>query len=77
MFRPEAVVLHTEQGTARENLVSGTVTSAVFTGNRVGYEIDSGEFHIRVETSPYVAELKKGQQVWVELPAERMRVLAV
>lgn len=77
MFRPEAVVLHTEQGKVRENLVYGTVTSAVFTGNRVGYEIDSGEFHIRAETSPYVAELKKGQQVWVELPAERMRVLAV
>ena len=51
--------------------------SAVFTGNRVGYEIDSGEFHIRAETSPYVAEIKKGQHVWVELPADRMRVLLV
>ena len=77
MFRPEAVVLHTEQREASENLVPGTVKSAVFTGNRVGYEIDSGEFHLRAETTPYVAELKKGQHVWVELPAERMRVLAM
>ena len=77
MFRPEAVMVHTEQGEARDNLVPGTVKSAVFTGNRVGYEIDSGEFHIRAEMSPYVAELKKGQRVWVELPADRMRVLAV
>ncbi len=69
-------MLHTEQRDASENLVPGTVKSAVFTGNRVGYEIDSGEFHLRAETSPYVAELKKGQHVWVELPAERMRVLA-
>ncbi|HMF49002.1 MAG TPA: ABC transporter ATP-binding protein [Candidatus Saccharimonadales bacterium] len=77
MFRPEAVVLHTEQREASENFVSGTVTSAVFTGNRVGYEIESGEFHLRAEASPYVMELKKGQHVWVELPAERMRVLAM
>ncbi len=77
MFRPEAVMVHTEQGEARDNLFPGTVKSAVFTGNRVGYEIDSGEFHIRAETSPYVAELKKGQHVWVELPADRMRVLAM
>jgi iron(III) transport system ATP-binding protein len=77
MFRPEAVVLHTEQPEARGNLVFGTVKSAVFTGNRVGYEINSGEYHLRAETSPYVAELKRGQHVWLELPAERMRVLAV
>ena len=63
MFRPEAVVLHTEQREACENLVSGTVKSAVFTGNRVGYEIDSGGFHIRAETSPYVAELTKGDSM--------------
>lgn len=77
MFRPEAVMLYTEQGEARDNIVPGTVKSSVFTGNRVGYEIDSGEFHIRAETSPYVTELKRGQHVWVELPAERMRVLAM
>ena len=77
MFRPEAVMIHTEQRESRANIVPGTVTSAVFTGNRVGYEIDSGEFHIRAETSPYVAEIKKGQHVWVELPSDRMRVLAM
>ena len=77
MFRPEAVMIHTEPRESQDNIVAGTVKSAVFTGNRVGYEIDSGEFHIRAETSPYVAEIKKGQRVWVELPADRMRVLLV
>jgi iron(III) transport system ATP-binding protein len=77
MFRPEAVLIHAENSDSGGNIVRGTVKSAVFTGNRVGYEIDSGECHIRAETSPYVAEIKKGQQVWVELPAERLRVLAV
>ena len=77
MFRPEAVMIHTEQRESRANTVPGTVKSAIFTGNRVGYEIDSGEFHIRAETGPYVAEIKKGQQVWLELPSDRMRVLAM
>jgi iron(III) transport system ATP-binding protein len=77
MFRPEAVMIHTEERESRANVVPGTVRSAVFTGNRVDYEIDSGECHIRAETSPYVAEVKKGQHVWVELPADRMRVLAM
>ena len=77
MFRPEALTIYTEQGEARDNLVPGTVKSAVFTGNRVEYEIVSGEFYIRAETSPYAAELNKGQPVWVELPADRMRVLAM
>ncbi len=77
MFRPEAVLIHTEQREPRANMVPGTVRSAVFTGNRVGYEIDSGEFHILAETSPYVAEIKRGQHVWVELPSDRMRVLAM
>jgi iron(III) transport system ATP-binding protein len=75
MVRPEAVMIHTEQREAGSNVVAGTVKAAVFTGNRVGYEIVSGQVHIRAETSPYVAEIKKDQQVWVELPADRMRVL--
>jgi iron(III) transport system ATP-binding protein len=75
MFRPEAVTIHTEPRETQGNIINGTVKTAVFTGNRVGYEIASGEFNIRAETSPYVAEIKKGQRVWVELPSDRMRVL--
>ena len=75
MFRPEAVMIHTEEK-LRVNVVRGTVKNAVFTGNRVGYEIDSGDFHIRAEANPYMTEIKQGQQVWVEMPSDRMRVLA-
>ena len=78
MFRPEAVMIHTEQREPGANIVPGTVKSAVFTGNPIGYEIDSGQSHIRAETSSYVAEIKKGRtNFWVELPADRMRVLAI
>jgi iron(III) transport system ATP-binding protein len=75
MVRPEAVMIHTEQRETGINMVAGTVKAAVFTGNRIGYEIVSGQVHLRAETSPYVAEIKKDQHVWVELPAGRMRVL--
>ena len=75
MFRPEAVMIHTERCEPRDNILPGAVKSAVFTGSRVGYEIKSGEYHIRAETSPYMAELKKGQLVWLELPTDRLRVL--
>ena len=75
MFRPEAVMIHTERCEPHDNILPGTVKSAVFTGNRVGYEIKSGECHIRAETSPYMAEIKKGQLVWLELPSDRLRVL--
>jgi len=75
MFRPEAVRTHTDCGGPLNNLFSGTVRSAVFTGNRVEYEIEAGEFRIRVETSPYIEEIDKGQRIWVEMPADRIRVL--
>jgi len=75
MFRPEAVMIHTERCEPHDNIIPGAVKSAVFTGNRVGYEIKSGECHIRAETSPYRAEIKKGQLVWLELPIDRLRVL--
>ena len=75
MIRPEAVLIHPEPRETANNTVAGTLRAAVFTGNRIGYEIRSGEVLIRAEASPYMAEIIKGQQVWVELPADRMRVL--
>ena len=57
-------------------LSSRAVKSAVLKASD-WLQIDSGECHIRAETSPYVAEIRKGQHVWVELPADRMRVLAM
>jgi hypothetical protein len=31
---------------------------------------------VRADTNPYVAPLEKGQSVWLEMPADRIRVLA-
>jgi iron(III) transport system ATP-binding protein len=76
MFRPEAVTIHTSACNAKPNVLPGRVRGVVFTGNRIEYDIDVGQYHVRADTNPYIAALEKGQSVWVEMPAERIRVLA-
>jgi iron(III) transport system ATP-binding protein len=76
MFRPEAVSIHTVACGLRVNVLPGHVRGIVFTGNRIEYDIDVGHHHVRADTNPYVAPLEKGQSVWVEMPVDRIRVLA-
>ena len=75
MFRPEAVTIHTDSYGSLNNLFAGTVRTLVFTGNRLEYDIQAGDLLIRVERSPYLQEIHKGQSVWVEIPADRIRLL--
>lgn len=76
MFRPEAVSIHTVACGPRVNVLPGHVRAVVFTGNRIEYDIDVGQYHVRADTNPYVTPLEKGQSVWVEMPVDRIRVLA-
>jgi iron(III) transport system ATP-binding protein len=76
MFRPEAVSIHTNAAAPKLNTFPGKVRSIVFTGNRIEYDIDLGELHLRADTNPYMPPLEKEQRVWVEIPADRMKVLA-
>jgi hypothetical protein len=48
----------------------------VFTGNRIEYDIDVGQSHVRADTNPYIVPLEKGQSIWIEIPNDRIRVLA-
>jgi ABC-type Fe3+/spermidine/putrescine transport system ATPase subunit len=76
MFRPEAVSIHTAACGSPVNVLTGQVRAVVFTGNRIEYDIDVGQYHVRADTNPYVAPLERGQSVWLEMPADRIRVLA-
>jgi ABC-type Fe3+/spermidine/putrescine transport system ATPase subunit len=76
MFRPEAVSIHTAASDSPVNVLPGHVRAVVFTGNRIEYDIDVGQYHVRADTNPYVAPLERGQSVWLEMPADRIRVLA-
>jgi iron(III) transport system ATP-binding protein len=76
MFRPEAVSIHSSPAGGKVNLLPGRVRGVVFTGNRIEYDIDVGQYHVRADTNPYIAPLNKEQSVWLEVPPERIRVLA-
>jgi iron(III) transport system ATP-binding protein len=76
MFRPEALSIHTAACGSRVNALPGHVRGVVFTGNRIEYDIEIGPCQLRADTNPYVMPLERGQSVWVEMPADRIRVLA-
>jgi iron(III) transport system ATP-binding protein len=76
MFRPEAVSIHTGTCGSDVNVFPGKVQSIVFTGNRIEYDITVGQHHVRADTNPYVPPLERGQGVWLEVPADRIRLLA-
>ena len=76
MFRPEAVSIHSSPCGAKVNVLPGRVRGVVFTGNRIEYDIDVGQYHVRADTNPYIAPLNKEESVWVEVPVDRIRVLA-
>jgi iron(III) transport system ATP-binding protein len=76
MFRPEAVSIHTVACGPRLNVLPGNVRTVVFTGNRIEYDIDVGQSHVRADTNPYIVPLEKGQSIWIEIPNDRIRVLA-
>ena len=76
MFRPEAISIHTAPCGSRMNVFPGRVHGVVFTGNRIEYDIEVEPYKVRADTNPYVMPLERGQSVWVEMPADRIRVLA-
>jgi ABC-type Fe3+/spermidine/putrescine transport system ATPase subunit len=76
MFRPEAISIHTAACGSRLNVFPGHVRGVVFTGNRIEYDIEVGQYQVRADTNPYGMPLERGQSVWVEMPADRIRVLA-
>jgi ABC-type Fe3+/spermidine/putrescine transport system ATPase subunit len=76
IFRPEAVRIYTTECDAKPNALPGRVRRIVFTGNRVEYEIDVGQSHVRADSNPYITPLEKDQTIWLEVPMDRINVLA-
>jgi iron(III) transport system ATP-binding protein len=59
----------------RENIVPAVVARNVFLGNSRDYRVEIGDgTHIRVVTAPD-ENIAPGSKVWLQLPAERCRVL--
>jgi iron(III) transport system ATP-binding protein len=73
-FRPEDIVIHTVAQPAKVNTFPGVLERLIFVGNRIHCEIRSGTFMLHGETSART-EIQQGANVFVEIPAEYVRVL--
>lgn len=80
-IRPENVVLHTSfkhgaEMAKRPNTFEGVVGIGLFTGTSFEYYIDVDGTLVQAETSSRV-KLRRGDRVWVELPADECRTFSV
>jgi iron(III) transport system ATP-binding protein len=75
IFRPEDVVVHSDQPCRTVNCLSGVLERLFFVGNRVQSDIRIGSSLIQVEINSHV-RLQVGDKVSIEIPSERIRLLS-
>ena len=68
MVRPESVVLHQKKPPENENIIEGKVGAAMFLGEYVDCTVDIGKNVLQTHQH-YTLQLRRGDPVWVELPA--------
>ena len=68
MVRPESVVLHQKKPPENENVIEGKVGAAMFLGEYVDCTVDIGKNVLQTHQH-YTLQLRRGDPVWVELPA--------
>jgi iron(III) transport system ATP-binding protein len=76
VFRPEDVLIHTAAQPSRVNTFPGVLERMIFVGNRIQCEIRSGTLLLRSEANART-EIQQGSNVFVEVPADYIRVLRV
>jgi iron(III) transport system ATP-binding protein len=73
VLRPEDVVLRHERGSLA-NEMPGTVRIAAYLGDHLDCVVEVAGVPVRAKVHPSI-ELRRDQQVWLELPPERCIVL--
>ena len=68
MVRPESVVLHKKKPLANENIIEGKVGAAMFLGEYVDCTVEFGRNVLQTHQH-YTLQFRRGDPVWVELPA--------
>lgn len=76
VFRPEDLLIHTAAQPARANVFPGVLEKLIFVGNKIHCEIRSGAFLLHGEINART-EIQQGSNVFVEIPADYVRVLRV
>lgn len=74
VFRPEDVLIHTAAQPSRVNTFPGVLERMIFVGNRIHCEIRSGTLLLHSEANART-EIQQGSNVFVEVPADYIRVL--
>jgi iron(III) transport system ATP-binding protein len=67
VVRPESVVLHQQKPGQGINVIEGKVAAAMFLGEYVDCSVELGKVTLQTH-QPHSFEVRRGQQVWVELP---------
>jgi iron(III) transport system ATP-binding protein len=67
VVRPESVVLHQHKPGQGINVIEGKVAAAMFLGEYVDCSVELGDVTLQTH-QPHSFAVRRGQQVWVELP---------
>lgn len=68
VVRPEDMILHAEQPKTGTNVIEGKVANVMFLGEYLDCTIQVAQSMLRTH-QPHSLELRRGDKVWVELPA--------
>jgi iron(III) transport system ATP-binding protein len=68
VVRPESIVLHQKKPSQAENLLQGKIGAAMFLGEYVECTIELGNNVLQTH-QPHSVQVRRGDTVWVELPA--------
>jgi hypothetical protein len=74
VFRPEDVLIHTAPQPSGINVFPGVLERVIFVGNRIHCEIRSGALLLHSEANARTV-IQQGSKVFVEVPADYIRVL--
>jgi iron(III) transport system ATP-binding protein len=77
VVRPEDVTLHDGVGREPQNLLKARVTTALFMGEAIEYQLElPGNIHLRLRLHPSVV-VAEGDTVTIRIPSEQCRALVV
>ncbi len=68
VIRPESIHLHLERPAASRNVIEGKIGAAMFLGEYVDCAVELGN-HMLQTHQRYTTQVRRGDPVWVELPA--------
>ncbi len=68
VVRPESVILHQDRPLETTNIVEGKIAAAMFLGEYVDCNVEMGRVVMQTH-QPHSFQVRRGQTVWVELPA--------